>query len=152
MLGALGPKMVRLSTERSAGAHPYHVTPKHTADTRKILGPEPILATELAVVLEGDADIARATARQHLRSYMEMPNYTNTYRRYGFVDQDFENSGSDRLVDALVARGSVGQIRDRVREHLDAGADHVCIQALTFEGRITAEETWTKLAPLLLTT
>ncbi|MFB7891603.1 TIGR03620 family F420-dependent LLM class oxidoreductase [Microbacterium sp. NPDC056044] len=149
VLAALGPKMTRLSGERSAGAHPYHVTAGHARRMRQILGDESLLAVELPVVLDEDPDIARAIARSHLRPYLSMPNYTNSWRLSGFATTDLEDGGSDRLVDGLVAWGSVERIEARVQEHLDAGADHVCIQALAPDER-GPETTWAALATRLL--
>jgi probable F420-dependent oxidoreductase len=103
VLAALGPKMLELARERSAGAHPYNVTPAHTALAREALGPEALLATEQAVALTTDASVARSAGRQHASIYLNLPNYTNNLRRLGFTDEDFTDGGSDRLIDALVA-------------------------------------------------
>ncbi|WP_052230154.1 LLM class F420-dependent oxidoreductase [Streptomyces sp. CT34] len=129
VLAALGPKMLELAAERAAGAHPYFVTPEHTARARKALGEGPLLAPEQAVLLETDPATARARARaHHLGFYLALPNYVNSLRRLGFEDADFQDGGSDRLVDAIVAWGDVDAIRERIRAHHDAGADHVAIQ------------------------
>jgi probable F420-dependent oxidoreductase len=123
------------------------VTPEHTALARAALGPDGLIATEQAVVLTTDAERGRQAGRQHLEHYLNLPNYANNLRRLGFGDDDFVGAGSDRLVDALVAWGDISAIAARVQEHRDAGADHVCIQALTDEG-FPAEQ-WRELAPAL---
>ena len=128
-LAALGPKMLGLSAELTAGAHPYLVTPEHTAIARKVLGQDALLAPEQGVILETDAERAREIGRQALSSYLGLPNYVSNWRRLGFDDADFAEP-SDRLVDALFAWGDVDAIAARLQAHLDAGADHVCIQAV----------------------
>ena len=130
VLAALGPKMLELSAERCWGAHPYFVPVEHTAFAREVLGEGPLLAPELAVVLETNPDRAREIARVHTRVYLNLTNYTNNLRRLGFDDADLADGGSDRLVDAIVAWGDVDAIVARVKAHLDAGADHVCVQVL----------------------
>jgi probable F420-dependent oxidoreductase len=140
VLAALGPRMLELARDRAAGAHPYLVTPEHTRLARETLGPDRLLATEQAVVLEPDPERARALARQHLTIYLQAPNYTNSWLRLGFTEDDFAGGGSDRLVDALVAWGDAGTIRERVARHHDAGADHVCVQIVTGERRAPLEE------------
>jgi probable F420-dependent oxidoreductase len=148
VLAALGPKMLELARDRSAGAHPYNVTPAHTAIARDALGPDALIATEQAVALTTDPSVARAAGRQHLSIYLDLPNYTNNLRRLGFGDDDFTDGGSDRLVDALVAWGDEAAIAARVQEHRDAGADHVCIQVVN-EGVDAPREQWRALAPAL---
>jgi probable F420-dependent oxidoreductase len=150
VLAALGPKMLTLARERAAGAHPYLTTPEHTQRAREILGADRLLAPEQRVVLETDRATARDVGRQHLAGYMRLPNYTNNLRRLGFTDDDLAGAGSDRLVDALVAWGDEATIARRVREHHDAGADHVCIQALTGDGNAFPREAWRRLAPALV--
>ncbi|MFE7661859.1 LLM class F420-dependent oxidoreductase [Streptomyces celluloflavus] len=130
VLAALGPKMLELSATRAAGAHSYFVTPEHTAQAREVLGDGPLLAPEQAVLLETDPVAARALARDHMGVYLALPNYVNNLRRLGFEDDDFTGGGSDRLVDAIVAWGDADAIRERIRAHHDAGADHVAIQPL----------------------
>jgi probable F420-dependent oxidoreductase len=130
VLAALRPRMLELARERAVGAHPYFVPPEHTARARETLGAGPLLAPEQAVVLETDPERARARAREHMASYLRLPNYTNNLRTLGYEDGDFADGGSDRLVDAIVAWGDAGAIRARVQDHLDAGADHVAIQPL----------------------
>jgi probable F420-dependent oxidoreductase len=131
VLAALGPMMLKLSAERADGAHPYNATPKHTAQARELLGPGSLLCPEQAVVLEKDPAKARSIARKFLDIYLGLPNYTNNFLRLGFREGDFNNGGSDKLVDALIAWGDLKTVVSRVREHHAAGADHVCIQVLT---------------------
>ena len=130
VLAALGPKMLALSRDRANGAHPYLVTPEHTARARDILGAGKLLAPELKVVLGTDADKARQIAREHLAIYLELPNYLNSLRTLGLDDADLADGGSDRFVDLTVAWGDEDVIADRLRQHLDAGADHVTVQVL----------------------
>lgn len=131
VVAALGPRVLGLSARRSAGAHPYLTTPEHTAQARTLIGPSAVLAPEHKVVLTTDADAARAVGRKALDIYLSLANYLNNWRRLGFTDDDVARPGSDRLVDALVAYGTLDAIAARLREHLDAGADHVAIQVLT---------------------
>lgn len=128
VIAALRRRMLELARDRAHGAHPYLVTPAHTARAREILGPGPVLAPEQGVVLETDPARARAVAREHLSAYLRLPNYTNSWREDGFGDNDFADGGSDRLVDALIAWGDADAIAQRVAAHHVAGADHVCIQ------------------------
>ena len=130
LIGAQGPRMLDLARERSAGAHPYNVTPAHTAAARERLGPARLLAPEQAVVL-GDRGSTLATARRSLVAYFARANYTTSWRRQGFGDEDLLDGGSDELVEALIACGSVQSAVDRVEAHHRAGADHVCIQVIT---------------------
>jgi probable F420-dependent oxidoreductase len=130
VIGALGPRMLELSGERADGAHPYWTTPEHTAEARRILGPGKLLCVEQKVVLTDDADVARAAGVQALGLYTGLPNYRNNWLRMGFTDEEIDG-GADRFVDALLAWGDAATIGDRLQRHLDAGADHVCIQALT---------------------
>jgi probable F420-dependent oxidoreductase len=150
LLAALGPKMLELARERSAGAHPYFVPPSHTARAREILGARPLLAPEQVVVLETDPTRAREIGRRHMASYLRLPNYVNNLRALGYDDPDFADGGSERLVDAIVAWGSEEAIAGRVREHLEAGADHVAIQAYS-DNAGDALGQLERLAPALLT-
>ncbi|MBO0701452.1 MAG: LLM class F420-dependent oxidoreductase [Candidatus Dormibacteraeota bacterium] len=150
VLAALRPRMLRLSRDRSLGAHPYLTTPEHTARAREILGPEALLAPEQGVVLETDPTRARQTARANLARYLQLTNYLNSFRWLGFGDRDFEEGGSDRLMDALVAWGDVETVAERLRAHVDAGASHVTIQVLTdTPGEFPVAE-WRSLAQALI--
>ncbi|MCU1394298.1 MAG: hypothetical protein JWM34_2726 [Ilumatobacteraceae bacterium] len=149
-LAALGPKMLALAAARTAGVHPYLVTPEHTAVAREAVGPDALVATEQGVVLETDPTKARAIARQNLAGYMGLPNYTNNWKRLGYTDDDIANGGSDRLIDALVAWGDESAIVERVRAHQDAGASHVCIQVLTDAPSELPLAEWRRLAAALL--
>ncbi|BBX74782.1 LLM class F420-dependent oxidoreductase [Mycobacterium shinjukuense] len=131
VVAALGPRVLKLSAQRSAGAHPYLTTPEHTARARELLGPSAFLAPEHKVVLTTDAERARAVGRKALGIYFNLANYRNNWKRLGFTDDDITAPGSDRLVDAVVAYGSTDTIAARLTEHLHAGADHVPVQVLT---------------------
>jgi probable F420-dependent oxidoreductase len=132
VLAALGPKVLRLAGDQTGGAIPYLVPPEHTRQAREILGPGPLLAPEHKVVVDTDTERARKLGRRRVQNpYLGLVNYTSNLRRLGFTDADLDDGGSDRLVDALVAHGSADEVAARLREHLDAGADHVCIQLLT---------------------
>jgi probable F420-dependent oxidoreductase len=130
VLAALGPKVLELSAERSAGAHPYLTTPEHTAYARELVGNTVFLAPEHKVVLTTDADEAREVGRQTVEFYLGLSNYVNNWRRLGFTDNDVRKPGSDKLIDAVVAYGTPEAIAARLNEHLEAGADHVAIQVL----------------------
>jgi probable F420-dependent oxidoreductase len=134
VVAALGPKMLELAAELADGAHPYNVTPEHTRQARALLGAGKLLCVEQAAILETSPTDARAIARRFLDIYLGLPNYVDHWRRLGFTDADFAGGGSDRLVDALFAWGDEKAIRARIDEHWQAGADHVCIQAV---GRTT---------------
>jgi probable F420-dependent oxidoreductase len=149
VLAALRPKMLELARDRTAGAHPYFVPPAHTARARSVLGEEPLLAPEQVVVLEPDPDRARAIGRRHMAVYLQLPNYVDNLRTLGYDDADFADGGSDRLVDAIVAWGDEQAIAARVREHLDAGADHVAIQAYADDAGASLAQL-ERLAPVLL--
>ncbi|MFC8226554.1 LLM class F420-dependent oxidoreductase [Streptomyces sp. NPDC057287] len=148
VLAALGPKMLKLATDRALGAHPYLVTADHTAESRKALGPDALLAPELSVVLDTDLGRARTTARNMLSLYLRLPNYTDNLLRLGFSESDFDGGGSVRLLDALFALGDVDRVRARTQEYLDAGADHVALQVLTAEegGSGLPRAEWRELA------
>lgn len=149
VLAALGPRMLTLARERSAGAHPYLVTVEHTRQARAVLGAGRLLAPEQGVVLATDPVQARSIARARLAMYLQLPNYTNSWLRLGFTPDDLAAGGSDRLVDALVAWGGVDAIRERVAAHLDAGADHVCLQVLTADPQAWPREEWRALAAVV---
>ncbi|MFJ5967103.1 LLM class F420-dependent oxidoreductase [Streptomyces sp. NPDC093060] len=150
VLAALGPKTLELSRDRAAGAIPYLVTPEHTARAREILGEEPLLAPEFGVVWETDPVRARTLARDHLALYLALPNYTNSFLRIGFTEDDLTGGGSDRLVDALYAWGDENRIRDRINAFHEAGADHVAIQVVDGGSRdALPREAWRRLASVL---
>jgi probable F420-dependent oxidoreductase len=128
VLAALRPRMLDLARERTAGAHPYFVPVEHTAIARERLGPDALLAPEVSVVLESDPAAARERARRFMGLYLQLPNYTNNLRDLGWSPADFVDGGSDALVDAIVGWGDVDAVAGRVRAHLAAGADHVCVQ------------------------
>jgi len=135
VLAALGPRMLRLAAERTAGAHPYLVPPEHTRWAREIMGPGPLLAPEQKVVLETDPERARAIGRPRVQKpYLGLVNYTSNLRRLGWSDADLGDGGSDALIDALVAHGTGEQVAARLDEHFRAGADHVVVQLLTEPG------------------
>jgi probable F420-dependent oxidoreductase len=150
VLAALGSRMLALAAERAQGAHSYFVPPEHTAQARDQLGPGSWLIPEQAVVLENDPEQAREIARRHTSRYLQLPNYTNNLRRLGFDHEDLTGSGSDRLVDAIVAWGEEDAIISRVRAHLDAGANHVCVQVLDPNRRGLPATQWRRLASALL--
>ncbi len=150
LLAALGPKMLELAATRALGAHPYFVPVEHTAFARDVLGAGPMLCPEQAVVLSSDPTVARAAARQHMATYLALPNYTNNLRRLGWGDDDLADGGSDALVDAIVGWGDEDAIVARVRAHLDAGADHVCVQVLDADATALPMAQWRTLAPALL--
>jgi probable F420-dependent oxidoreductase len=147
-LAALGPKMLDLAGERTAGAHPYFVPVEHTRFARERLGPGKLVATEVACVVDTDVARARAVARDYAQLYLGLRNYTQNLLKFGFSEEDIANGGSDRLIDAVVPHGSAEQIAEVVRAHFDAGADHVCLQALGEEG--IPRESWTALARTLI--
>lgn len=149
MLAALGPRMLELARERTVGAHPYFVPVEHTAYAREALGPGPVLAPEVAVVLENDRETALRLAREYASIYLPLPNYTNNLRRFGFTDDDIEGGGSDRLIEAVIPWGDAEAIAERVRAHLEAGADHVCVQVVADFFKFPLAQ-YRELAPALL--
>lgn len=140
VLGALRDKMLALSATHANGAHPYNVTPEHTKRARNVMGPDALLCPEQMVLAQTDATRAREIARKHLAIYLGLPNYQNNLRQFGFGDSDFAEGGSDALVDALVCWGEPEKIADHVRAHLEAGANHVCIQAFPSDGSFGVDE------------
>jgi probable F420-dependent oxidoreductase len=140
MIAALGPLMLKLAAERTAGALPYNVTPDHTREARAALGPDKLLAVEQKVCLETDPAIARGHARQELHRYMAMTNYRNNWLRIGFTEADLAEGGSDRFIDAMVLWGDAETIARGLRAHFDAGANHVCIQPVHAEGDVEARD------------
>lgn len=154
VVAALAPRMVQLARERTLGIHPYMVPVAHTAEVRAALGAGPLVLTELSVVLGGAGDDLRAQARQDVALYLTLPNYVRTWGRLGFGEEDLAGGGSDRLIDAIYALGSVEQVGERVREHLAAGADHVCLRVVTNAPMAGVNETlpraaWRELAALV---
>jgi probable F420-dependent oxidoreductase len=137
VLAALGPKMLRLSRNQTLGAHPYFTTPEHTAFARSVLGPSPLLVPEQAVSLARDTTEGLAAGRAYCQRYLRLPNYTRNLERFGYGRADFADGGSDRLISAITPSGASAAL-DRVREHLDAGADHVVIQPLGVDGGFAA--------------
>jgi probable F420-dependent oxidoreductase len=150
VLAALRPKMLELSRARTSGAHPYFVPVEHTRAARAALGPEPLLAPEVSIALEADPATARARARTFMKTYLKLPNYTNNLRDLGWGDEDLEGGGSDALVDAIVGWGDVDAVAARVKAHLDAGADHVCVQPVGAPIDVAVAEL-EQLAPVLST-
>jgi len=140
VIGALRTKMLELSATKANGAHPYFVPPEHTARARKILGKNALLCPEQMVLLEKDASKARAIARGAMKIYCGLPNYQNNLKWLGYGDADFVDGGSDRLVDAIFAWGDEKVIAERIQAHLDAGADHVCIQPFRADGQPGPDE------------
>jgi probable F420-dependent oxidoreductase len=150
LLAALGDGMLRLSAERALGAHTYFVPVTHTAHARAVLGPESVLAVELTAVFEPDPTVARPLARGWTSGYLELPNYARNLERQGFDPHELADGGSDRLVDATVAWGDADAIAGRVREHLDAGADHVCVQFVHGDDADVCMPAYRALAPLVV--
>jgi probable F420-dependent oxidoreductase len=153
-VAALAPRMVQLARERTLGIHPYMVPVEHTAEVRAALGAGPLVATELSVVLGDDLDDLRAQARTDLALYLTLPNYVRTWGRLGYGAGDLADGGSDRLVDAIYALGSLERVGERVDEHLAAGADHVCLRVVTNAPMLGADEplplgAWRQLAALI---
>ena len=147
-LAALRSKMLDLSRDRSAGAHTYFVPVEHTRIARERLGAAKLLAPELACVVETDPVRAREVARGYAKLYLGLSNYTRNLLELGYTEDDIAGGGSDRLIDAVIPHGSAEEIAEVVRAHLDAGADHVCVQPLGEEG--IPRESWTALARVLL--
>ena len=150
VLAALGPHMLELAAERADGAHPYFVPVEHTAVARRHLGQDACLATEVTAVLANDRSAGLAIARGFARHYLALPNYANNLRRLGWSDEDIANDGSDRIIDAVVVIGNVDAIVGRVKAHLDAGADHVCVQLREEKSTDPAIEGYRELASALL--
>jgi len=134
VVAALGPKMLDLAAERSLGAHPYLTTPEHTRLARERVGPGVLVAPEVTVVVEPDVATARELARAFATHYLRLSNYSASLLRHGFTEEDLAGGGSDRLIDAVIPHGSAEQVAEAVRAHLDAGADHVCVQPVGHGG------------------
>jgi probable F420-dependent oxidoreductase len=150
IIAALGPRMLELSRDLADGAHPYLVTPQHTAGAREILGEGLLLVVEQAVAPTSEREEALRLARSHLSPYMRLPNYRNSWLRQGFGEEDLSGDGSDRLAEGLVAWGSESDIHERVSEHFSAGADQVLVQVLTDGPAESLRERWRYLADVLL--
>ena len=149
LLAALGPRMLELAAQRADGAHPYFVPVEHTRIARERMGPDPVLAVEMTAVLETDRAESRRIARGFAERYLASVNYANNLRRLGYSDEDVAGVGSDRLIDAVIAQGDAGAIAARVREHLDAGADHVCVQVRAADPMDLAIGSFTELRDAL---
>ena len=146
VLAALGPKMLELAAQRADGAHPYFVPVEHTPVARKHLGPEPCLGVEMTAVLTSDREAGLRIARAFAKNYLALPNYANNLRRLGWSDEDVVEDGSERLIDAVIAIGDVDAIVARAKAHLDAGADHVCVQLREEKSTNPALAAWRELA------
>lgn len=149
VLAALGPKMLALSAAKADGAHPYFAPPEHTAIAREAIGPDAFLAPEQMVLLETDPERARRVARANMARYLTLPNYTNNLKRLGFTEADISDV-SDNLVDAIVLWGDLDHIVAGINAHLDAGANHVCVQALVEDAKVLPLDDWRRLAEALL--
>ncbi|MFD6897669.1 TIGR03620 family F420-dependent LLM class oxidoreductase [Rhodococcus sp. NPDC060086] len=149
-LAALGPRMLTLSAERTAGAHPYFAPAEHTAQAREILGDGPLLAPEVAVVLDEDEDTARGIAQEYMRGYLSLPNYSNNLLRLGYTEDDVAGAGSDRLREALIPSGNIERVVAGIERHYEAGADEVPIQVLTADQMTFPAEAYRELAAALI--
>jgi probable F420-dependent oxidoreductase len=147
-MAALGLKMLELSAQRSLGTLTYFVPVEHTGFARESVGADALIATELACVVDADADRARAKARSYASSYLGLSNYTSNLRTFGFTDEDIADGGSDRLIDAVIPHGTGEEIAAVVRQHLNAGANHVCLQPIGVSG--VPREEWTALSAALV--
>src|SRR3954470_3841938 len=147
-LAALGPKMLDLAGERTAGTHPYFTPVEHTRFARERLGPGKLVAPEVACVVDSDPARAKAVARDYAKLYLGLRNYTKNLLDFGFAEGDLADGGSDRLIDAVIPQGSAQEVAEVVRAHLDAGADHVCLQPLGEDG--IPRKSWTALAGALI--
>jgi probable F420-dependent oxidoreductase len=147
IIAAIGPKMLELARERTLGTIPYFVGPEHTAFARTRCPAPAIVAPEIAVVVDTDSARARATARRYAKMYLGLTNYTSNLLRFGFEPADIEHGGSDRLIDTVVPQGSAAELLSHIQGHLDAGADHVCVQTLGGEG--VPEAAWRAVAGVL---
>ncbi len=145
VIAALGPKMLQLAATAADGAHPYFSPVEHTAFARETMGAGPLLAPELMAIVDTDRARAHELAARHMRRYLQLPNYANNLLRHGFNDDDVTGP-SERLIDAIVVCGDVDAIVDRVRQHHDAGADHVCVQVLTSSPTELPTDEWRRLA------
>jgi probable F420-dependent oxidoreductase len=128
LIAAIGPKMIELAAQRTLGTHPYFTTVEHTRFAREKVGPDRLVAPEVAVVVDPDPESGRAKAREYAALYLNLTNYTSNLLRFGFTEQDLADGGSDRLIDAVIPHGSAEAVAEAVHAHIDAGADHVCLQ------------------------
>ena len=147
VLAALGPNMLNLAAKKTQGALPYFTSPEHTAIARETMGPDAWLCVEQKVILESDPEIARTVARTAAGMYTGLANYRNNWLRLGFEEDDIDDGGSDRFIDRLFAWGSEDDIRKRINRHLEAGANHVCIQPLNPNGQL-GDPDWAVLEAL----
>ncbi|MCE2406665.1 MAG: TIGR03620 family F420-dependent LLM class oxidoreductase [Pseudomonadales bacterium] len=147
VIAALGPNMLKLAASEVDGAHPYFTSPVHTKMARETMGPEAWLCVEQKVIMETDAAQARAAARRAASTYQGLPNYRNNWLRMGLSESDFNESGSDEFIDATFAWGDVDAIRERIDEHMQAGASHVCVQPIRADGKIQQPD-WDALEAL----
>jgi probable F420-dependent oxidoreductase len=136
VLSALGPRMLEIAATRSVGTHPYLTVPAQTREQREVLGPDALIAPEQTIVLDEDVDRARAAARAFLATYLRLENYTSTMRRGGLAESDIADGGSDALVDVIVVHGDAATVAAALTAHLDAGADHVCVQVQPADARV----------------
>jgi len=150
VLAALGPRMLKLARDRSAGTHPYNVPVSYIGHAREALGTDALIAAEQAVILDSDPTSARAKARQFLDFYLKAPNYTNNLQREGLDASDLQNGGSDRLIDAIIAWGDNAAIRERINALFAAGANHVCVQAIGANRDAFPTAEWSALASALI--
>ena len=150
VIGALRDRMLALSATLAQGAHPYNVTPEHTKRARQVMGPAALLLPEQMVLAETDPKRAREIARAQLKIYLRLPNYQNNLKQFGFVDADFADGGSDRLVDALVCWGTPEKIASHLEAHLAAGANQVCVQAFRPDGAPGADEALLERLPRMI--
>jgi probable F420-dependent oxidoreductase len=146
-IAALGPKMLDLAAERTLGTHPYFVPAAHTRAARERLGAGPLIAVSIACVVDDDVERGRASARGYAELYLTLTNYTNNLLRHGFTEDDIADGGSDRLIDTIIPHGSAEHVAAALREHVDAGADHVCLQVVGSTG--VPRRQWTELAAAL---
>jgi probable F420-dependent oxidoreductase len=147
VIAALGPKMLALARDACDGAHPYSVTPAHTATARAILGPDKWLCVEQKVIVETDPVIARGVARAAIQRHLALPNYRNSWLTMGMDEADFNDGGSDRFIDAIFAWGSAATVKARISEHMRAGASHVCLHPVNPNGKL-GDPDWAALTSL----
>jgi probable F420-dependent oxidoreductase len=147
VLAALRPKMLELARERARGAHPYFVPVEHTSAARAQLGDGPLLAPEMACVVDADVERGQTVARKYASMYLRLRNYTSNLLAFGFTEADFADGGSDRLIDAIVPCGTAEEIVPVAHAHIEAGADHVCLQPVGVEG--VPRDEWRALARAL---